>query len=291
MSAQMSSPAQPDFDLIARPYRWLEYLTFGRALERCRLHYLPRLTHHRRALVLGDGDGRFLAALLAANPHLEATAIDISPAMLRLLEQRAHAAHPTAASRLRTVSANALSLDLPPTQTFDLVFTHFFLYCFTRAELDQLCARILPHLAPGATWVLSDFHVPPGSMRLPARALVRSLYLGFRLFTGLRVTNLPDHTAALTRIGLRRVDCRYSLAGILTAELWQLSPSSTHPISQASATGSKLSAMLPPQRTPADRGPNDPVPNPEPASPSLPGPDPDVYHHEPTPPPTPAKNS
>jgi hypothetical protein len=47
--------AEPDFNRIARPYRWLEYLTLGKALENCRTHYLPQLLHHpparRRALV------------------------------------------------------------------------------------------------------------------------------------------------------------------------------------------------------------------------------------------------
>ena len=44
-----------NFDRLARPYRWLEYATFGRTLERCRFHFLPALTSARRALVLGDG--------------------------------------------------------------------------------------------------------------------------------------------------------------------------------------------------------------------------------------------
>ena len=63
-------PEKPaaNFDLIARPYRWLEYLTFGPALARCRNHFLPQLTDRRAALVLGDGDGRFLARLLAPTP-------------------------------------------------------------------------------------------------------------------------------------------------------------------------------------------------------------------------------
>ena len=67
-----------NFDRIARPYRWLEYLSLGRALERCRFHFLPRLRDCRRALVLGDGDGRFTAKLLDANPSVQVDAVDIS---------------------------------------------------------------------------------------------------------------------------------------------------------------------------------------------------------------------
>ena len=82
-----------NFDRIARPYRWLEYLSFGPMLERCRFYRIPQLAEARHALVLGDGDGRFLARLLARNPSLHTDVIDQSPAMLRLLESRVAAVH------------------------------------------------------------------------------------------------------------------------------------------------------------------------------------------------------
>ncbi len=58
-------------------------------------------------------------------------------------------------------------------------------------------------------------------MRLPATLLVRSLYLAFRLLTGLRTTHLPDYATPLTQAGLTRIAQHHSLAGILTTELWQ----------------------------------------------------------------------
>jgi hypothetical protein len=58
-------------------------------------------------------------------------------------------------------------------------------------------------------------------MRLPARALIRSLYLAFRILTGLRSTHLPDHATPLAQAGLTRIAQQHSLAGLLTTELWQ----------------------------------------------------------------------
>ncbi|MDP9039568.1 MAG: class I SAM-dependent methyltransferase, partial [Acidobacteriota bacterium] len=228
-------------------------------------------------------------------PQVAAHAVDLSPAMLRLLTQRAHAAHPTAAARLSTQAANALTLALPPAlppaETYDLIATHFFLDCFTQSDLDHLCARVAPHLAPGAAWVLSDFRIPPrGPLRLLARVLVRALYLAFRVLTGLRTSRLPDHASALARIGLTRTAVHHSLGGLLTSELWR-SPSGprqlTHSHTTAEDRRSTLPPMLPPQRlhTPAET--RDPLPNPEPPGPSLPEPDPGVFHHEPAPPPRP----
>ena len=212
----------PNYDPIARPYQWLEYLTLGRTLERTRLHYLPTLTRQQHALVLGDGDGRFLARLLAQNPTLHADAVDTSATMLQLLRQRCEAASPTAATRLHTHQANALSFTPPTSQKYDLVVTHFFLDCLTQPELDTLVARIAPILAPGALWLLSDFRIPTGPMRLPAKLLVRSLYLGFRIITGLRTTHLPDHATPLAKAGLTRTAHHHLLGGVLATELWQL---------------------------------------------------------------------
>ena len=218
-SGMTSTHREPDFNLIARPYRWLEYLTLGRALERCRAHFLAQLCDRRRALVLGDGDGRFLAQLFAHNPHLRADAVDTSIAMLQLLRQRSEAATPDANTRLSIHHCDALAF--PLAGPYDLVATHFFLDCLTQADLDTLITQVASALAPGGLWLVSDFRIPTGFMRLPALAMIRGLYFGFRVLTGLRTMKLPDHATPLTRSGLIRVAHRHSFAGMLTTELWQ----------------------------------------------------------------------
>jgi SAM-dependent methyltransferase len=202
----------PNFDLIARPYRLLERLTLGRALERTRLHFLPQVIEARNALVLGDGDGRFLAALLAQNPHLQATAVDTSAAMLALLEARC------APYRDRLTILHADALTFTPTGAYDLICTHFFLDCLTQSDLDALVRRLALHLT--GPWLVSDFRIPPGALRWPATILIQSLYFAFRILTGLSTTRLPDHELAFTRAGLLRTAWHLSLGGLLTTEIW-----------------------------------------------------------------------
>jgi SAM-dependent methyltransferase len=214
--------SQPNFDLIARPYHWLEYLTLGRALERCRLHYLPSLLQRKRALVLGDGDGRFLAQLLAQNPRLHVDAVDTSATMLQILRHRCEALAHNTSTRLNTHQANALACPLDP--PYDLIVTHFFLDCLTQPDLETLVNRIAPTLSPGAIWLVSDFQIPSGPMRLPAKILVRTLYLAFRILTGLRTTQLPDHATSLQQAGLTRIAHRHRLSRLLITELWQSNP-------------------------------------------------------------------
>ena len=204
------STGTPNFNRIARLYRWAEYLTLGPLLERTRLHHLPALAHRQRALILGDGDGRFTAALLTRYPGLSVHAVDLSSSMLALLKTRSPAAE-THRLDART--------HLPP-GPYDLVITHFFLDCLTQPELDSLLGRTLPLLTPNALWLLSEFRTPPGALHWPARLYIRALYLAFRILTGLRTTRVPDYTAAFRSAGLTPIAKHRRLAGILTTELW-----------------------------------------------------------------------
>ena len=204
----------PNFDRVARLYRWAEYASLGTALERCRNHHLARVAGRSRALILGDGDGRFTARLLLANPRLRVEVVDLSEAMLRLLRARCG---PT--PRLRTARCNALQYE--PSGKADLVVAHFLFDCFPQVELDLLVSHIAARAEPDALWMVSDFRIPSGKLRWPGWIYIRLLYFAFRLLTGLRVTRLPDFAASLRRCGLRPLAVHRSLFGLLTTELWQ----------------------------------------------------------------------
>ena len=204
---------QPDFDRVARVYRWAEYLALGRTLQRAREYFLPRLTECKSALALGDGDGRFLARLLQQNPEMQAVAVDTSSAMLALLRERC-------GSRVRTVQLSALEVQAEPET--DLVVTHFFLDCFTQPEVETLATHLCAQLEPGTLWAVSDFGTPQARWLRPfAAAYVRSLYLAFRILTGLRVTQLPNPQRALDLAGLVRLERKEFLFGLVYTELWQ----------------------------------------------------------------------
>jgi trans-aconitate methyltransferase len=205
-----------NFDPVARPYRWLEYMTFGPWLERCRGAQLAHLTSARRALLLGDGDGRFLAQLLSTSPNLTADVVDSSPAMLRILSRRVGREN-----RICLHRADALAWK--PTGHYALIISHFFLDCFFPDQLEQLFDRLLPHTPPGAQWVISEFAIPGNAIAAcAARGIIALLYRSFGLLTGLPVRTLPDYTTLLLRRGLRPSCERRYLAGLLCSQVWTL---------------------------------------------------------------------
>ena len=197
-------------DRIARAYRWLEYAAFGRELERRRFRFIGEVAGAHRALILGDGDGRFLARFLSQS-QASADCIDLSARMLQLSSERA------GAERAVYRHGDALAISLTPL-SYDLIVTHFFLDCFDAAGLDQLAARIRASACPGALWLISEFRQP-----LWAAPIIRGLYLFFRVTTGLRVTQLADHRPVLRAHGFTLLREETSWRGLLASELWQRS--------------------------------------------------------------------
>jgi SAM-dependent methyltransferase len=214
-------PSTPNFNHLARIYRWIEYLTFGPALWRCRIHFLPQLAPCRRALILGDGDGRFTARLLCENSHLEVTAVDLSPRMIQSLQQ-ASAKH---AARLTTEVADLRVWKPVDFAGYDLVVTHFFLDCLTSREVRDLAVRLTPAIQPNALWLVSEFAIPSTLFgRTIAAPLVWLLYRAFRLITNLGQRRLPDHGGALAECGWSLQLEDKHLKGLLLSQLWQHRP-------------------------------------------------------------------
>jgi SAM-dependent methyltransferase len=211
----------PNFDRLARPYRWLEYFSFGPLLQRTRTQFLGDLGGCRRALVLGDGDGRFSARLLRANLEIELHAVDASGGMLRVLAGRVQrAGH---AQRLTVEQADLRRWMPNGGEVYDLVVTHFFLDCLTTAEAEDLACRVNHAAAPGALWLVSEFAVPrTGFGRLIAGPLVSGLYAAFRALTGLYLDRLPDYAGALAAAGWSLCAERRRLNGLLVSQLWRL---------------------------------------------------------------------
>lgn len=192
-------------DRIARCYRWLEYAGFGSALERRRHAFLTDVAEARRVLVLGDGDGRALVALLATARHARIDYVDLSARMLELARRRA------GELRVAYRQDDARTTPLPPAE-YDLIVTHFFLDCFEQADQAHLLDRITRASTPQARWLVSEFR--------RSGLLVRALYLFFRAATGLKTQRLVDHHPLFERSGFRLARSESAWRGCLASELW-----------------------------------------------------------------------
>jgi ubiquinone/menaquinone biosynthesis C-methylase UbiE len=196
----MKIPAR-SFDRLAGIYRTLEYIAFGRDLERARFAHLDLLRNCRSLLVLGEGDGRCLARLVQIVPHAHIDCLDSSAAMLARAEQRL--AGTAAAGWVNFHRVDAVTVPLPAAH-YDGAITLFFLDCFTAGRAEELVRRINASLRPGSIWLWADFAEPPrGWRRWRAHVWLAVMYTFFRWQTGLETRRLPPVERLFAETGWR----------------------------------------------------------------------------------------
>jgi ubiquinone/menaquinone biosynthesis C-methylase UbiE len=208
-------------DQIAGIYRWLEYAAFGRALERARFDFLPHAAEARRVLILGEGDGRFLARLLRLNRKAYVTVIESSGQMIELARRRLPSSE---RSRVEFHQIDAVAGGLPD-GPFDLAVTHFFLDVLDCHDAEAVIRKVGAALTPSAGWLVSEFQEPDGNLRrMHARLWLHAMYGFFSAATGLRVSKLPPYRELLKRSGFDEIDYRERRFRLIRSQIWRKRP-------------------------------------------------------------------
>jgi cyclopropane fatty-acyl-phospholipid synthase-like methyltransferase len=209
-----------DCDLIAPWYAPVEHLCFGRALERRRTAFLGRVEGARNALTCGEGDGRFMAALLQSNSEVKMTAVDASRKMVQVAAQRV--ARMGAGFQERASLRCAEIGAFRPPGSYDLIATNFFFDCFSTSDVHDIIRSIADWAAPRTQWIVSEFAQPSDPVtHLWTSAVIRSLYAAFWVTTGLQITHLPEYRPALAAAGFELQCEEHACGGLLVSELWQ----------------------------------------------------------------------
>ena len=146
------------FDRLAPHYRKMESVLAGKILQRARTAFLSETLNCRRALLLGEGPGRFLVELLKHNPKIEAHCVEQSAGMI-LEARRELKRHGLNEARVTFEQCDALSWKAAG-GNFDLIVTNFFFDCFTRDQLKRLIPEIAASATHEARWLLADFRLP-----------------------------------------------------------------------------------------------------------------------------------
>ena len=209
------------FDTLAPWYRTLEWIAFGDDLQRCRTACLGELVAPRRALIVGEGNGRFLCELLRRHPGVEVDCVDVSRRMLQLARKRLERESPEVLPRVRFLQHDLTSWG-PPARHYDLVVTHFFLDCFEDTQLAAIVGKLAQAATEKASWLLADFCVPAdGVARLQARAWLAVMYRFFRLTAGIGAPHLIDPTPYLRGEGFALTRQHSLRNGMLKSEMWR----------------------------------------------------------------------
>lgn len=215
------------FDLLAPHYRWMEWLSAGGTLQRCRTAFLEAISPPAKVLIYGEGNGRFLVELCRRFPQAQVTVVDASAAMLALARRRLQDAGMVAV-QVEFIHADALTWQ-PPAGEYDLLVTCFFLDCFREDELRRLVPVIAAAAQPRAQWLVADFQMAPaGLARLRSRVILAVLYAFFRRATGLSAHELVAPAPLLGAEGFARKQRVEHDHGLLYSDLWNRVDNASH---------------------------------------------------------------
>lgn len=211
------------FDAVAPWYRALELIAFGDDLQRCRVACLGEIATPRHALIVGEGNGRFLCELLRLHPEVKVDCIDASARMLQLARERIERELPGHAKRVRFLHQDIMSWPAPA-HHYDLVVTHFVLDCFPQAMLTGIVSKVARAATHDADWLLADFCVPANGMaRLRARTWLAAMYSFFRVAARIPAKELIDPTRFLRAEGFALSQQHLFRQGMLKSQMWKRS--------------------------------------------------------------------
>lgn len=210
-----------NFDGVASSYLFLETITFGNQLQKCRTSMISHLTNSKRALVLGEGNGRFLEAFCKANPLAEILVIDESPRMLDLAKRRIANANPPINNQIEFRCANVFEI-LPLTGTFDLIVCNFFLDCFTSSEIGHLMGLFRQMLFGEGLLVVGDFRKPHSIFgKIIGEFILKFMHVFFQKTAGISATELTDLHAILLERSFQKAVEKKLFFGFLNSSIWK----------------------------------------------------------------------
>ena len=202
------------FDRVAPHYRWLETLVFGNQLQEARVAFVREIEPPLRILIVGEGNGRFLAELMrTGEPQVDC--VEMSARMIALARKQVPDAH------VNFIQADIRDLALREAH-YDLIVCHFFFDCFTEGALAEIIARLANAAAPNAQCLVADFCYPTrGWPHWRARALIAAMYFFFRASAGIEAHRLVDYRPLLRANGFRLRKELLSRRGEIRSQLWQ----------------------------------------------------------------------
>lgn len=206
----MSRRSIQGYDRLASLYRPIERCVFGDRLQQARTALLDQIPQWDRMLILGDGDGRLLQKIVNSvtyahprSPPREIISLDQSSRMLDRQRERITGDHPHVS--VKWIQADALQYR-PPTKSFDVIVTPFFLDCFSEAELREAMPAWHAGLRHRGIWYHIDFVIPHlGWRRARAILLVHAMHLFFRATTGLENRELVNTGQLFEQLSMQAI--------------------------------------------------------------------------------------
>ncbi len=187
-------------------------LAYGKALINARAYLLNAIPAGAQILIIGGGTGWELEQLSKKYPSgLEITYVDSSAKMIALAAVRN-----TAANKIIFINEQAEHANIEG--LFDVIMTPFLFDNFTEDGLATLFSILDSHLRTKGLWLHCDFI---NSNVFWQKALLKLMYLFFRVSCGIKAQKLPDTEACFAQYDYSIVAQKYFLRQFIRSVHYQ----------------------------------------------------------------------
>ncbi|WNJ18106.1 methyltransferase domain-containing protein [Pontibacter sp. G13] len=187
------------FDRVAPFYDQLAHWVFGEALRQSQRVFLRDIPRGSRVLILGGGSGWILEDMASSCQPKEIVYLEASKGMMSLTEQVVEKLSDQWDCQVELRCGNEELIG--SFETFDVIFTGFFLDLFESPRFDQIVDQLYGVLEVGGKWVFADFQKSPARSWWQ-RNLVKIMYAFFRALCGIEAKELPDFEGKFEEKGL-----------------------------------------------------------------------------------------
>ena len=208
------------FNKLAPFYGFFSAVISLNKIHKSQLWFLTKKDKYKNAIIIGGGDGKFLAEAVKKGLAEHYFYIDFSSNMLQMAKTRIEKENP---DYLRSITfVCGLFNEVPLRQKFDLVVTSYFLDCLSQNEFLIAMHKINAHLSENGTWFFSDFNIPRDNFRkILAKLTIRFIYLIFNFICHWNLKQLPDFTNEFNKYPLTVIAEKYFLGGLLVSRIYK----------------------------------------------------------------------
>ncbi|MDB5008087.1 MAG: class SAM-dependent methyltransferase [Mucilaginibacter sp.] len=177
-------------------YDRLSRVIYGRALIKAQIYLLKFIPANAAILIAGGGTGWILEEIAKRHPSgLDITYVEVAPNMMALSKKR------NAGSNKITFINNAIeNISLP--HNFDVIITPFLFDNFTEQTLQKVFEHIHPSLKTNGLWLNTDFQL---TGKWWQKALLKSMFLFFKILCNIEASKLPDIEKHFTQHGYKAI--------------------------------------------------------------------------------------
>ncbi|ELR68441.1 ubiquinone/menaquinone biosynthesis methylase [Fulvivirga imtechensis AK7] len=200
-----------NFNTVAFIYDKLAGLVFGRSIIYAQVCHLRAVQPGSHILIVGGGTGWILEELDQLKMALAVTYVEPSSAMIC----RAMKRQPFKYIHVDFISAGYDGVSAG--KEYDILITNFFLDLFKEEHLDRVLKGLYTLLKPNGLWLVTDF---VNTDKYWQKALVRAMYVFFRLTTQIEADCLQDYATKLVAMKMSKASERQFYHGMIKSWLF-----------------------------------------------------------------------